>query len=169
MIDSLFTDNGSVHLLDSVGKIVRDYRRNFLSLKCWHTFRGMAHSHMARLNNRERIGKRVELINKFGYDVKDASHIIRVIGELKQILFNGDIDLKENSSMILGVKNGNWTKQEVIIYFEDQMKRLEKIVEEGSVHVPYSPDENKIKSLLIWCLEEKYGSLSKYGYMWGEG
>lgn len=164
MIDSLFTDNDSLVFVDNVGQMVRDNRKLFLSQKAYHTFRGMAFSHISRLKNRQREGNRLELINKFGYDVKDASHIVRLIVELKQILFEGDLDLKANSKMILGVKNGNWAKEEVISFFEQQMKFLDDIIEEGNVHVPYSPDQKKIKSLLEWCLEENYGSLSKVGY-----
>lgn len=164
MLDSLFTDNDSLVFVDDIGQIVRDNRKLFLSQKAYHTFRGMAFSHISRLKNRQREGNRLELINKYGFDVKDASHIVRLIMELKQILIDGDLDLKANSKMILGVKNGNWTKEEVISFFEQQIKLLDNIIEEGNVYVPYSPDQKKIKSLLEWCLEESYGSLSKVGY-----
>ena len=164
MIDSLFTDNNSLVFVDDIGEIVREYRKLFLSQKCYHTFRGMAFSHISRLKNRQREGNRAELINKFGYDVKDASNIVRLITELKQILIDGDLDLKSNSEMILGVKNGNWAKEEVIVFFEQQMKFLDGIINEGNVYVPYSADQKKIKSLLINCLEQSYGDLSKVSY-----
>lgn len=164
MIDSLFTDNESVLVSDNIGSIVRENRKIFLSQKCFHTFKGMAFSHISRLKNRERVGNRSVLIEKYGYDVKDASHIVRLVLELKQILFDGDLDLKFDPEFVLGVKNGNWTKEQVIVWFEDMMKRLEEYVSSGHVYPPYSPDEKRIHSLLAWCLEEKYGSLSKYGY-----
>lgn len=164
MIDSLFTDSESLLYSDNIGSIVRENRKLFLSQKCYHTFRGMAFSHISRLKNRERVGNRSALIEKYGYDVKDASHIVRLVLELKQILFDGDLDLKRDPEFVLGVKNGNWTKQQVIVWFEDMMKSLEEYVSSGNVYPPYSPDEKRIHSLLAWCLEEKYGSLSKYGY-----
>jgi len=51
----------------------------------------------------------------------------------------------------------------VLLMFETLMRDIDKVVENGSV-VPHSPDENKIKQLLVDCLEIKYGSLSNFGY-----
>ena len=164
MIDSLFTGDSSLVKCDNVGKIIRENRQLFLSQKCYHTFKGMAFSHMCRLNNRERIGKRAELINQYGYDVKDASHIIRLVEELKMILTQGDLDLKANSTLSLGVKQGLWKKEEVVKHFEQSMEMLDAMVESQNVSVPYSPDEGAIKRALEFCLEEKYGNLSNVGY-----
>lgn len=164
MIDSLFTDKESVSFIDNIGQMVRDNRKLFLSQLCYHRFKGMAFSHISRLKNRQREGNRLELIGRYGYDVKDASHIIRLLGELKQILLNGDLDLKENSKMILGVKQGNWTKEQVLVYFDQQMSFMDKMMDEGKVYPPYAPDEKRIKSLLLWCIEETYGTLDKFGY-----
>jgi predicted nucleotidyltransferase len=163
MIDSLFTDESDLVKSDNISYIVRQNRTMFLSQKCWHTFKGMAHSHLSRLNNRIRVGKRSEIVEKYGYDVKDASHIVRLMGELKQILEEGDLFLKVNSGMVMDVKEGRWTKEEVISYFEETMTHLSLLVEKGCA-VPHSPNEKSIKDILLWALEEKYGSLEKYGY-----
>ena len=48
-------------------------------------------------------------------------------------------------------------------YISVNQEKIELTVKNGSV-VPYSPDENKIKQLLVDCLEEKYGGLEKFGY-----
>jgi len=164
MIDSLFVDDDKIIFIDEIGRLVRTNRKIFLSQKCFHTFRGMAHSHISRLKNRERIGNRSLLIQKYGYDVKDASHIVRLIFELKQIMTEGDLNLTRNKEIVFGVKNGEWSKQEVVSFFEEQMIVLENINKDNKSVVRYSPDEKKIKKLLIDCLEISYGSLSNIGF-----
>lgn len=165
MIDSLFTDDSSVVFVDSIGEWVRKNKKLFLSQKCYHTFRGMAFSHISRLKNRERIGKRAEIINKYGYDTKDASHIIRLLFELKEILFRGELTLGKDSAIVNEIKNGIWSKQEVVDFFEKEMDKIESDMNKVGCVVPYSPDETVIRELLIDCLEEKYGSLRNIGFL----
>jgi len=141
---------------------VRNNRKLFLSDKCYHTFKGMAFSHMSRLDTRMREGKRVEIIEKHGYDTKDASHIFRCLWELEQILVEGDLDLKREKEVIKEIKRGDWTKEDVRARFESDMKRIELIVAHSAV--PYEPNEVLIKQLLVNCLEEKFGSLRKFGF-----
>lgn len=164
MIDSLFTSDDCVQELDLVGKTVRMNAPLFLSQKCYHTFRGMAHSHMARLKNRTRIGERSVLVEKYGYDTKDASHIVRIMLQLEQVLFDGCVELSKNAELVLRIKNGEWSKEEVIEFFDDKMAWLESENLKNTFVVPYNPEYDKIKSMLIYCLELKFGDLSKYGY-----
>lgn len=49
LIDSIFTKNKSVEYIDDVGNLVKENRHLFLSEKCFHTFRGMLHSHLSRI------------------------------------------------------------------------------------------------------------------------
>lgn len=162
MIDSLFTDSDKLRKTSQIGAMVRSQRRLFLSMKCYHTFRGMAHSHMSRLTSRERVGKRSSLVEKYGYDVKDASHVLRILLELSQILLTGDLDLTKEADrlIIMEVKRGEWSKEQVINFFNIEMKRLEEITQ---YKVPHFPDEVAIKELLVDCLEYKYGSLREFG------
>jgi len=119
---------------------------------------------MSRIENRTRVGKRVDVINEHGYDTKDASHVLRCMFEVKQILTTGDLDLKQHSRMINQIKGGQWTKDEVVERFEVEMDILNTIMDTGLCVVPYSPPEDKIKKLLVECLEEQYGSLSGIGF-----
>jgi len=164
MIDSLFTEDSSIMYMDDIGEMVRKNRKLFLSQKCYHTFTGMMFSHLSRLKNRERIGKRAEIINKYGFDTKDASHIIRLLFEIKEILFRGELTLGNFSSLVIDVKNGGWTKEEVVEFAEKEMVRIQDSVNDGKAVVPYSADEKVLKELLIDCLEEKYGSLKNIGF-----
>ncbi len=159
MIDSLFTPDDCVMVLDNIGQMVRDNRKIFLSQKMYHTFRGMAYHHMKRITSRTREGKRKEYVEKYGYDVKDAANVIRILLELDDFLFFGDCDLSSNADDILSVRNGEWTLKHVEDFFDDRMFELERAKLNKEFVLPEHPDQDEIKKFLVACLEESYGNL----------
>ncbi len=164
MLDSLFVPEESILHIDYVGEIVRENRYMFLSQKIYHTFRGMAYSHMKRITSRTRKGKRKEHVERYGYDVKDASNVVRLLFEVNDFLFSGDADISNNSEYISDVRSGNWTLEELELFFEREMAELKIRVHNGESVIPKYPNQDKIKNLLVNCLEERYGSLEKFGY-----
>ena len=164
MLDSLFVPSEAIVYADEVGKFVRYWRHSFLSQKLYHTFRGMAWSHMKRITSRTREGKRKDYVEKYGYDVKDASHVVRLLNEVHDFLFKGDCDISSNGELILEIRNGHWKLGEIKKMFDRKMDTLEQKMVDGESVLPEYPDQDKIKKLLVYCLEEKYGSLSKIGW-----
>jgi hypothetical protein len=113
--------------------------------------------HKARTKNPE--GKRKELIEKYGYDVKFLSHTIRLLNQAEQILMEGDLDLERNREQIKSVRRGEWTLEQVQNYFDTKERYLEELYVKSTLQ--HSPDEGKIKELLLHCLELHFGSLDK--------
>jgi predicted nucleotidyltransferase len=160
MIDSLYTPMNCVLHITRLGTIVRDNRDLFLHKGAYHKFRGYAYSQLAKIDNKERTqGKRKELIEEFGYDVKFAYHVIRLLDECEQILVEGTIDLQRSKEVLKSVRRGEWTLEQVRDYFTRNEKRLEEMYHTSKL--PYSPDEGTIKTVLVYVLEEHFGSLSK--------
>lgn len=164
LVDSLFVPEECIIHQDEIGKMVRNNKRLFLSQKCWHTYKGMLFSHLSRIKSNHIKEGRIENANrlKLDFDPKDAYHCIRMILEMSQILYTGNLILNQDSKILLEIRNGEWAKQQVIEMCEKSLLYFEE--NQDSFIVPYSPDENKIKKLLVICLEAKFGSLSKYGY-----
>ena len=98
------------------------------------------------------------MVEKHGYDVKFAYHLVRLINEVEQILVEGDLDLRKNSEQLKSIRRGDWTLQDVRQYFVEKERYLERIYAESKV-LPHSPDEQAIKNLLLQCLEHHYGNL----------
>jgi len=90
---------------------------------------------------------------------KFAYHILRLLDECEQILTLGDLDLQRNREQLKSVRRGEWKEEEIRNYFSEKEKELEKIYVESKL--PWGPDEGKIKTLLLSCLEHHYGSLDK--------
>jgi hypothetical protein len=160
MIDSLFTADTCVLHITRIGQMVRDQRRSFLHRGCWHTFKGYAYQQMTKMAGlRRRTGKRKELVEKHGYDVKFAYHLVRLLNEVEQILTEGDLDLMRNREQLKSIRRGEWTEEQVRAYFTRKEAELEGLYQ--SSKLPAGPDEERIKQLLLSCLEEHYGSLEK--------
>lgn len=164
MVDSLFTTDESVVHSDKVGDMVKQGRHLFLSEKMYHTFKGMAYAHASRLKGGNTKEGRKENLSKFGWDVKDGYHTIRILLQIKDVLSHGDLNLKKHSRYLSQIREGHYPLSHVLSEFETIMKELEEVVSKGSA-VPHSPDEKKIRRLLINCLEEKYGKLHNYGFI----
>lgn len=157
MIDSLFTPANCVLHITRIGNLVRDQRKIFLHKGAWHKFKGYAYSQLHRMSHEVATGKRVELIEKFGYDVKFAYHVVRLLNEVEQIMIEGDIDLQRNREQLKSIRRGEWKESEIKDYFTAKEKELETIYTQSKL--PPSPDERAIKRLLLDCLEEHYGNL----------
>jgi len=162
MVDSLFTPGFCILHMTAVGQMVRDKNKLFLHKGAYHKFQGYAHSQLHKMASRtpEKGSKRDEYIEKYGYDVKYGYHLYRLSDELEQILTIGDIDLQRSREMLKTIRRGEMPEADLRTWFSEREKYLEKLYETSKV-VPHSPDEDKIKTLLLECLEHHYGSLSK--------
>ena len=159
MIDSLFIPRRCILHSTQVGEHVRENRKLFLHRGSWHKFKGYSYSqvHKMKIKNPEPGSTRFEMVQKYGFDCKFAYHVVRLLNEVEQILTEHDLDLQRNREQLKSIRNGEWTEEQIIKYFEDKEKQLEKVYSESSLQ--YGPDENKIKNILLECLEMHYGSI----------
>ncbi len=105
------------------------------------------------LANRRHVG-----IAKYGFDVKFAYHVVRLMGEVQQILEEGDLDIERNREQLKAIRRGEWSKEDIQNHFAQREMILEKAYAESNL--PHKPNEGAIKALLLECLEHHYGSIS---------
>jgi uncharacterized protein len=160
MIDSLFTADTCVLHITRIGQMVRESRKQFLHKGCWHTFKGYAYQQITKMGKKERKSvKRQQMIDEFGFDLKFAYHIVRLLNEAEQILTEGDLDLMRNREQLKSIRRGEWTETQIRDYFTRKEAELETLYQESKL--PWGPDEEQVKTLLLNCLEEHYGNLEK--------
>jgi uncharacterized protein len=160
MIDSLFTHDTCVLHITRIGQLLRDQRKMFLHKGCWHTFKGYAYQQVTKMSGtRNRTGKRKAMVEEHGFDLKFAYHVVRLLNEVEMILAEGDLDLMRNREQLKSIRRGEWTEQQVRDYFTRKEMELETLYQQSPL--PWGPDEDKVKTLLLQCLEEHYGSLDK--------
>jgi len=101
---------------------------------------------------------RFESVKINGYDTKFLYHVVRLLDEVEQILTIGDVDLQRMREYLKSIRRGDVTEDEIRQFFSRKEKWLEQCYQDSSL--PYSPDEGRIKQLLMDCLEEHFGDLS---------
>lgn len=95
---------------------------------------------------------------KYGFDVKFSYHVVRLVDEVEQILVEETLDLQRNREKLKAIRRGEWKLEDIEEYFTRREKDLEKAYAESKL--PHSPDEKRIRQLLMNCLEHHYGNLS---------
>lgn len=100
---------------------------------------------------------RAERVKIMGMDTKFAYHVVRLMLEVEQILTEHDLDLERNREQLKAIRRGEWTLDNIKDFFNQKEKSLEGLYHSSDLQ--YKPDEDKIKALLLECLEEYYGSL----------
>ena len=162
ILDSLFVPANCILHITEIGNMIRENRKLFLSKRCWHTYKGYSYSQAAALKSGKKTttSKRKEDIEKYGFDIKYSYHIVRLISEIEQILLEGDLDLQRNREQLKSIRRGEWKLEDILQFFDDKEKQLEKLYLESNV-IPHKIREEEIKQLLIDCLEHHYGNLEK--------
>lgn len=159
-LDSLFLPAECIVHTSITANMVREKRHIFLHKGAWHRFKGYAYSQLGKMTQKspEPDSKRGKWVEEFGYDVKFACHLVRLLYEVEQILTTGDLDLRRNSEELKSIRRGEWPVEKVKAFFAEKEKALERVYEECTL-IPWGPREDEIKQLLLNCLEEHWGSL----------
>jgi hypothetical protein len=110
----------------------------------WDNYQSWAHN---------RNPKRMELENKFGYDTKHASHLIRLMYEGIEILNSGSITFPLiQKDEIIAVRNGKYSYDQIIAIAESFDGMFDMIYDISSL--PHSPDWDRIKKLYFELIKQ---------------
>lgn len=159
MIDSLFVPKRCVIHATDVGLHMRSYRKLFLSKRIFNKLRGYAFKELKALETHhpDAMAKRKELIEKHGYDVKSAYHVVRLMLEAEQVLLEGNLDLERNREQLKHVRRGGYTLDELKTWFYNKEMELDKVHVDSEL--PLLPDMKRLTTVLFECLEMHFGSL----------
>jgi len=98
------------------GVTLRIHYDKFISKKAKHTFCGYAFSQKQKLIHKNFEGGRKEVVEKYGYETKFASHILRLLAEGIQILTEGVLTFPiPNNREVLAVKKGQYDLSQVLV------------------------------------------------------
>jgi len=142
-----------------IGEMVRENRKLFLHKGAWHKFKGYAYSQLHKMRTKDPHGKRKEIREQYGFDMKFAYHVVRLLDEAEQILVHHDIDIQRAREHLKEIRHGNVPEEEIRRWATEKEHQLEVLYANSTLQ--HSPDEEKIKALLLQCLEHHYGSLDK--------
>lgn len=150
MIDSLFVPFRCITHSSPIGNLVRECRFDFLSKQCWVKFKGYAYSQLHKIDIKKPTGKRKKDVEKYGYDLKYAYHLVRLLNEIEQILLEGNLDIERNREQLKSIRDGRWNLYEIKEYFQMKERSLEELHLKSEL--PDKPQYDKIRNLLYKCL-----------------
>lgn len=101
---------------------------------------------------RNRNKARSELEGKHGYDTKHALHLVRLYRMGLEILQHGEVRVvRPDAQELLGIRNGDWSYDQLIAYGEQMDQELERLYQTSSL--PHSVDRNMAATLYLEMLE----------------
>ena len=148
----LWLDPTDYILVTEEGERLIINRHLFATRQAYHSFVGYAHGQLHRMTHYKFEGymgqKRKQLVEKFGYDTKNASHLIRLLRMGIEFLTEGELYVKrQDATQLLEIKRGEWTLEKV----KTEVDRLFVLAEEAYMRspLPPHPDIDKINNLII--------------------
>jgi predicted nucleotidyltransferase len=166
IIDSMFTPRRCVLSSTTIGELIRERRKDFLHKGSWHKLKGYSYSQLAKIKTKTAHGKRAELVETYGFDVKFAYHVVRLLLQAEMIMVEHDLDLERHREQLKAIRRGEWTEEQLREWAQTKEKQLEEVYTKSTLR--HGPDEPLIKALLLQCLEHHYGSLDKAVAVQGE-
>lgn len=107
---------------------------------------------------RNRNPKRAEMEAKFGYDLKHASHLVRLMRMCKEILTEHKVIVKRpDREEIIAIKNGAWTYDKLIEWANKQEKELDELYKTSTLQK--EADRETLNKLCIEIVEDYLRSI----------
>jgi len=122
ILESLFVESKDIAFCNDDGRRILDERKEFLSRnKCYKSFTGYAYSQLYKLEKKEyKDSHRREEVEEYGYSLKNAYHLIRLMHMAIQILVERDLTtLRPERQLLLQIRNGNFTLTEIRIMTDE--------------------------------------------------
>ena len=135
-----------------IAKELIERRELFSSKNIYNSFTGCAYSQFHRMSHYKFEGymgaKRKELVDRYGYDCKNAAHLIRLLRMGNEFLRTGILNVfREDAEELKQIKLGNWTLEKV----KDEARKLfgesEQALQES--RLPDQPDTKAVEQLLV--------------------
>jgi len=147
----LFAPVEAVLVLTPLGTELRAMAPMMLSQRAVHRFLGYLRSQRERLlgqGSRGGIPNRPELVARYGYDVKYASHALRLAYQGLEIARDGRLTLpmpEREREQVLRVKRGQIREIDQVVEEIDQVQAtIEQLLDTGRTPLPAEPDLDHI-------------------------
>lgn len=141
-----------------VGQKLLDHRDLFRSRRAASdAFVGYARGQLKRMTHYKFEGymgaKRKELVDRHGYDTKNAAHLVRLLHTGLEYLRTGRLQVRRtwDVDVILKIKRGGWSLHEVRDYADRKFEEFKEVYDES----PLPPVVNweAINRLVVECVE----------------
>jgi hypothetical protein len=106
---------------------------------------------------KSRNPERAAMEAKFGYDGKNAMHLVRLSRSCKDLLATGDLVVRrDDADELLAIRNGAWKFEDLVTWFKVQTEELNEL--EKVSPLPPEPELYAIDQLCQELVERSWGS-----------
>ena len=140
-----------------LGQRIIDSRNIFVSKMAYHSFSGYAYAKLSEMTKNEFKGymgeKRKALVDKVGYDSKNASHLIRLLRMGYEFLIEGELYVKrKDAPELIDIKKGLWPLEKV----KETAEKEFELVKQAYINstLPDKPDYEKAEKLCIGIIKD---------------
>ncbi len=144
-----------------IGTRLIESRRLFATRQIYHSFVGYAKAQIHRMEHNACEGymgeKRKTLVERFGFDSKNAAHAIRLLRMGIEFLYEGELHvMRHDRHDLLAIKHGEWPLARI----KEEADRLFRRAEEAydRCQLPAEPDYIKVNSLLVDCIAGRHAA-----------
>ena len=136
----------------------RDARQAFVCTQVADAFGGYAMSQLRAIHKNRHEGymgqKRRVLVERYGYDVKHAAHLVRLLRMAVEFLEEGTLNVyrMHDADQLRSIKRGEWELEQVQREAGELFARLEGLKERSTL--PVKPDRGLANRLLIEVTED---------------
>lgn len=137
------------------GQSIIDNRDIFVSKNIFRSFTGYAHGQLHRMTHHSYKGymgeKRKALVDKYGYDCKNATHLIRILRMGIEFLNEGILYVhRHDAQELLEIKRGEWSLERVQREADYLFKRADKAMDRCTLPAePNYADANELLCSII--------------------
>lgn len=160
ILSLLYLDGDDYLMTTRAGRMLIESRHLFVGRHVYRAFVGYAKSQIHKMTHCAYQGymgaKRKQLVEKFGYDTKNAAHTIRLLRmAVEYCMSNGQLTVKRpDRDELLAIKDGQFSKQDII---DEAMELFEKGESLYKVlDLPDKPDHERIDALCCVLVREEH-------------
>lgn len=151
VLHCLWTDKKYYLKITAAGQLLLAHPYIFSGKHVYRSFVGYARAQMEKMykgkSNRANV-KRRALIGRYGYDCKNAAHMIRLLRMGIEFLSTGEMVVQRpDAREIIAIKNGKWTLDEVNVEAERLYGMIDEAMDKSKL--PDGPNKLYINQLAV--------------------
>ncbi len=140
------------------GSLLIDNRDCFTGRHVYKPFVGYANAQLIKMERGSKEGymgaKRKRLVEKYGYDTKNAAHLVRLLRMGIEFLRDGELTVDRggyDANELLAIKHGEWSLERVKEEAERLFRRAEDAMDRSTL--PPRPNMDRVNRLCVDVVE----------------
>ena len=159
VLSALWTPDDTILRDTDVFRELVKERNIFSSKRIYKSFCGYSQAQLHKMEHTAYKGymgeKRKALVDQFGYDCKNAAHLIRLQRQGTEFLETGELKVRRNDAdQLIQIKTGQWSIEKVKKEAEKGFIRMENAYKRSTL--PDDIDEEKINEMVFVILRNYY-------------